>query len=52
MLFECNKQFRKKVVLEIRPNDAMNVLPDGWIEVTHDSGMPVYLVSVYFIFSV
>ncbi|KAI6243712.1 Microprocessor complex subunit DGCR8/PASHA [Aphelenchoides fujianensis] len=34
---------RKKRVLETRVADAFNVLPDGWIEITHDSGLPVYL---------
>ncbi|CAD5228953.1 unnamed protein product [Bursaphelenchus okinawaensis] len=34
---------RKKTVLEIRPNDFSHSLPDGWIEITHDAGIPVYL---------
>ncbi|CAD5234841.1 unnamed protein product [Bursaphelenchus xylophilus] len=34
---------RKKTVLEIRPNDFSHILPDGWIEITHDCGLPVYL---------
>ncbi|KAI6174012.1 Microprocessor complex subunit DGCR8/PASHA [Aphelenchoides besseyi] len=34
---------KKKRVLEMRLADAFNILPDGWIEITHDSGLPVYL---------
>lgn len=36
---------RKKRVLEFRPADPFSVLPDGWIEITHNSGLPVYLVT-------
>ncbi|KAI6210712.1 Microprocessor complex subunit DGCR8/PASHA [Aphelenchoides besseyi] len=31
---------KKKRVLEMRLADAFNILPDGWIEITHDSGLP------------
>ncbi|KAF7629986.1 hypothetical protein Mgra_00009015 [Meloidogyne graminicola] len=34
---------RLKRVLEYRANDHFNVLPDGWVEITHASGLPVYL---------
>lgn len=34
---------REKVVLKARGQDHFEVLPEGWIEVTHNSGMPVYL---------
>ena len=34
---------RKKIVLKKREQDYFEMLPEGWIEVTHFSGMPVYL---------
>ncbi|XP_054166715.1 microprocessor complex subunit DGCR8-like [Oppia nitens] len=34
---------RKKVVLKKRDQDYFEVLPEGWLEVTHFSGMPIYL---------
>ncbi|KAI1707074.1 microprocessor complex subunit DGCR8 [Ditylenchus destructor] len=34
---------RLKRVLEYRGTDHFDVLPDGWVEVTHASGLPVYL---------
>jgi microprocessor complex subunit DGCR8 len=34
---------RKKTVLKKRENDYFEMLPEGWIEITHSSGMPVYL---------
>uniref|UniRef100_T1J2M6 DRBM domain-containing protein n=1 Tax=Strigamia maritima TaxID=126957 RepID=T1J2M6_STRMM len=34
---------REKVVLRVLGHDHFEVLPEGWIEVTHNSGMPVYL---------
>ncbi|KAI1716726.1 microprocessor complex subunit DGCR8 [Ditylenchus destructor] len=34
---------RFKRVLEYRGTDHFDVLPDGWVEVTHSSGLPVYL---------
>ena len=34
---------RMKRVLEFRAIDHMNVLPDGWMEITHASGLPVFL---------
>lgn len=27
----------------VRGRDHFDVLPEGWIEVTHNSGMPIYL---------
>ncbi|KAE9549879.1 hypothetical protein FO519_006908 [Halicephalobus sp. NKZ332] len=33
----------EKTVLKRRPKDLFNILPDNWIEVTHDSGLIVYL---------
>lgn len=32
-----------------RGTDHFDVLPDGWVEVTHSSGLPVYLVYLYFL---
>lgn len=34
---------RSKTVLKKRGQDYFEVLPEGWIEVTHSSGMPLYL---------
>ncbi|PVD31708.1 hypothetical protein C0Q70_07126 [Pomacea canaliculata] len=34
---------REKVVLVERGHDPFDILPEGWIVVTHNSGMPVYL---------
>ena len=34
---------KKKLVLKKRDTDYFEVLPEGWIEVTHYSGMPIYL---------
>lgn len=34
---------RTKWVLKKRGQDYFEVLPEGWIEVTHSSGMPLYL---------
>lgn len=39
---------RYKRVLEFRGTDHFNVLPDGWIEITHASGLPIYLVPLYY----
>jgi microprocessor complex subunit DGCR8 len=36
----------KKIVLKKRNADYFEVLPEGWIEVTHFSGMPLYLHRV------
>lgn len=33
----------KKVVLKKRESDPFEVLPEGWMEATHFSGMPIYL---------
>lgn len=30
-------------VCAVRGRDHFDVLPEGWIEVTHNSGMPIYL---------
>lgn len=38
---------RFKKVLEYRGMDHFDVLPDGWVETTHSSGLPVYLVFVF-----
>ncbi|XP_014667207.1 PREDICTED: microprocessor complex subunit DGCR8-like [Priapulus caudatus] len=37
---------REKIVLKPRGQDPFNVLPEGWVEVTHNSGMPIYLHKV------
>ncbi|VDD92190.1 unnamed protein product [Enterobius vermicularis] len=34
---------REKVVLAHRDTDYFDVLPEGWVEVTHSSGLPIYL---------
>ncbi|KAJ8312850.1 hypothetical protein KUTeg_010223 [Tegillarca granosa] len=34
---------REKVVLKEKGHDPFEVLPEGWVVVTHNSGMPVYL---------
>ncbi|KAK7499102.1 hypothetical protein BaRGS_00009649 [Batillaria attramentaria] len=34
---------REKVVLVERGHDPFDILPEGWLVVTHNSGMPVYL---------
>ncbi|XP_064619288.1 microprocessor complex subunit DGCR8-like [Lineus longissimus] len=34
---------RQKVVLVEKGHDPFEVLPEGWVSVTHDCGMPVYL---------
>uniref|UniRef100_A0A914WSQ8 WW domain-containing protein n=1 Tax=Plectus sambesii TaxID=2011161 RepID=A0A914WSQ8_9BILA len=39
----ANAEFREKIVLENRGTEYFDVLPDGWIEVTHKSGLPVFL---------
>ncbi|KAG8179975.1 hypothetical protein JTE90_016307 [Oedothorax gibbosus] len=36
-------QEKQKVVLKVRGRDHFEVLPEGWVEVTHNCGMPVYL---------
>lgn len=35
---------------ETESEDAMNVLPDGWTEVIHTSGMPVFFVGIHSMF--
>ncbi|XP_071448493.1 microprocessor complex subunit DGCR8 [Hetaerina americana] len=34
---------REKVVLEEKGHNHFDVLPEGWVQVTHNSGMPIYL---------
>lgn len=34
---------KEKVVLRERGHDPFDILPEGWVVVTHNSGMPVYL---------
>lgn len=36
-------EVKEKVILKVRGHDHFDVLPEGWIQVTHNSGMPVYL---------
>ncbi|VDK24158.1 unnamed protein product, partial [Anisakis simplex] len=36
-------QMREKIVLAHRGVDYFDVLPEGWVELTHTSGLPVYL---------
>ncbi|KAL3080827.1 hypothetical protein niasHS_014932 [Heterodera schachtii] len=36
-----SKKFKR--VLEFRGMDHFDVLPDGWVEITHASGLPVFL---------
>ncbi|CAN8016576.1 unnamed protein product [Ixodes persulcatus] len=36
-------EVKEKVILRVRGHDHFDVLPEGWIQVTHNSGMPVYL---------
>lgn len=36
-------EVKEKVILKVRGHDPFDVLPEGWIQVTHNSGMPVYL---------
>lgn len=40
---ECPVQLRKKVVLEEIGHDHFDLLPEGWIQIMHSCGMPVYL---------
>lgn len=42
--------FRFKRILEFKGTDHFDVLPNGWIEVTHYSGLPVYLVIIFNLF--
>jgi hypothetical protein len=35
----------EKTVLKRRPKDLFTILPDNWVEATHDSGLVVYLVT-------
>lgn len=32
-----------KIVLQTKGHNHFEVLPEGWVEVTHNSGMPLYL---------
>lgn len=40
-------EVREKIVLAYRGTDYFDVLPEGWVEVTHSSGLPIYLVSFH-----
>lgn len=40
---EVAHEVKEKVILKVRGHDPFDVLPEGWIQVTHNSGMPVYL---------
>lgn len=42
-LKEPEHQVRTKIVLKKPHQDYFEMLPEGWIEVTHHSGMPIYL---------
>ncbi|VDN56533.1 unnamed protein product [Dracunculus medinensis] len=35
--------FSEKIVLAYREPEHFDVLPEGWVEVTHTSGLPIYL---------
>lgn len=41
-------EVREKIVLAYRGTDYFDVLPEGWVEVTHSSGLPIYLVSFFY----
>ncbi|XP_054710415.1 microprocessor complex subunit DGCR8-like [Uloborus diversus] len=36
-------EVKEKVILKVKGRDHFDVLPEGWIEVTHNCGMPIYL---------
>lgn len=36
-------EIREKIVLKRKGHEFFEVLPDGWVEITHRSGIPVYL---------
>ncbi|VDM97524.1 unnamed protein product [Thelazia callipaeda] len=36
-------EMREKIVLAYRGAEYFDVLPEGWVEVTHSSGLPIYL---------
>lgn len=40
---ELAHEIKEKVVLKVKGHDHFDLLPEGWIEVTHNSGMPIYL---------
>lgn len=40
---ELAHEEKQKIVLKSRGHDHFDILPEGWIVVTHNSGMPVYL---------
>lgn len=40
---ECVTKLRRKVVLEEIGHNHFDLLPEGWIQIMHSSGMPVYL---------
>lgn len=37
------REERFKIILEERGKNHFEVLPEGWVQVTHNTGMPVYL---------
>lgn len=41
--------FSEKIVLAYREPEHFDVLPEGWVEVTHTSGLPIYLVNSLFL---
>ncbi|XP_015923719.1 titin homolog [Parasteatoda tepidariorum] len=40
---ENQHEVKEKLILKVRGKDHFEVLPEGWIEVTHNSGIPIYL---------
>ncbi|VDK52731.1 unnamed protein product, partial [Gongylonema pulchrum] len=42
---------RQKRVLKHRVTTPFECLPEGWVEVTHCSGLPVYVVRFFFPFA-
>ncbi|XP_055679249.1 microprocessor complex subunit DGCR8 [Lutzomyia longipalpis] len=40
---QCQYEERSKIVLEEKGRNHFEVLPEGWVQVTHNSGIPLYL---------
>ncbi|XP_064460647.1 microprocessor complex subunit DGCR8-like [Ornithodoros turicata] len=40
---EIAHEVKEKVILKVWGHDHFDLLPEGWIQVTHNSGIPVYL---------
>ncbi|XP_055374261.1 microprocessor complex subunit DGCR8 [Condylostylus longicornis] len=40
---QCQYEEKFKTVLDVKGHNHFEVLPEGWVEVTHNSGMPIYL---------